>query len=184
MLNSPAPMRRRTLVAAGMLVSLWPKLGISAEAEITWYDLAPKDWNPMESFKDLQSLSLAPDTDPRTQKLYERMREVWDNAPTVASIDGRKGKIAGFLVTLEEGKEGVREFLLVPYFGACIHLPPPPANQIVHVRLSKPVKGFKSMDTVWVHGQFGLEKSDSEMGVSGYTLQADRVTRYKDKKPR
>ncbi len=175
---------RRKLLAATVLLTTLPVFSASSDGEITWYDLAPKDWDPTAAFKDMPDLSMSADTDPQTQKLYDKMREVWDNAPTVASMEGRTGKIAGYLATLEESKQGVKEFLLVPYFGACIHLPPPPANQIVHVKLSKPVKGFKSMDTVWVHGQFGLERSDSEMGVSGYTLRGDRVTRYKAKTPR
>ncbi|HEY0822024.1 MAG TPA: DUF3299 domain-containing protein, partial [Rhizobacter sp.] len=74
--------------------------------------------------------------------------------------------------------EGLKEFLLVPYFGACIHSPPPPANQIVHVVSAKPVKGFATMDTVWVTGTLSLARQSSEMGVSGYRLAAGSVTRY------
>lgn len=66
----------------------------------------------------------------------------------------------------------------IPYFGACIHTPPPPANQIIHVRSKSPVKGLRTMDAVWVSGTLGLERSDSEMGASGYSLAAKIVTKF------
>ena len=86
------------------------------------------------------------------------------------------------MVPLEDTKDGMKEFLLVPYFGACIHSPPPPANQIVHVLLSKPVKRFRLMDTVWVTGVLSATRTDSHMGVASYRLDARLVTPYSDKK--
>ncbi|HOB95556.1 MAG TPA: DUF3299 domain-containing protein, partial [Aquabacterium sp.] len=68
---------------------------------------------------------------------------------------------------------------LVPYFGACIHTPPPPANQIVLVVPAKPAGGFRSMDTVWVSGVLRTVRNNSPMGSSGYRLEAALVERYK-----
>ena len=67
----------------------------------------------------------------------------------------------------------------LPYFGACIHTPPPPANQIVWVVPAKPAAGFHSMDTVWVSGTLRGNRSDSPMGASGYRLDAVLVEAYK-----
>ena len=144
--------------------------------EISWDDLVPADWNPMGSLKGMGEY---PDSDPRTQKLYDRLRELWDTAPTVAALAGQSVKLAGYLVPLDEAKDGMRAFLLVPYFGACIHTPPPPANQIVHVLSQTPIKGFRTMDAVWVSGTLDLDRSKTDMGVSGYTMTARRVTAYK-----
>jgi hypothetical protein len=127
----------------------------------------------------MQNLAAVPDTDPRVQKLYERMREVWDNAPTVTTLTGRTVKLPGYIVPLELGKEGLREFLLVPYFGACLHTPPPPANQIVHVRLTAADKSLRAMDTVWASGTLGLGRSDTEMGVSGYVMTSASVKKFR-----
>lgn len=150
--------------------------------EISWEALIPPNWDPMKSFRDLQHLANAPDSDPRVQTLYDRMRKVWDEAPTVASLKGRRVKIPGFIVPLEGGGEkGLKEFLLVPYFGACIHTPPPPANQIIHVTSNPPVKGFQTMTAVWVSGTMELERGESEMGASGYRIQAARVEKYREK---
>jgi len=146
--------------------------------EISWDDLAPADWNPMASLKGIGSY---PDSDPRAQKLYDRMREIWDSAPTVPSMAGKSVRLPGYLVPLDEAKDGIREFLLVPYFGACIHSPPPPANQIVHVRSQTALKGLRTMDAVWVSGKLELESSKTDMGVSGYSMLARQVLPYKGK---
>ena len=84
------------------------------------------------------------DGDPQAIEMMSQLREAWDNAPTVSALDGASGKLAGYLVPLDPVKGELKQFLLVPYFGACIHTPPPPANQIVHVLLAKPIKGFKN----------------------------------------
>ncbi|MCS4511723.1 DUF3299 domain-containing protein [Xylophilus ampelinus] len=175
--------RRRWLQAAAAMVCTAATGARAADSfkPIAWDDLVPPDWDPMKSFQDLQNLSSAPDADPRVQKLYERMRKVWDEAPTVAAMDGRRVRMPGYVVPLEEGWQGLGEFLLVPYFGACIHTPPPPANQIVLVRIDPPAKGFRSMDAVWVNGTLGLARGSSDMGASAYSMVADSVTRYRKK---
>jgi uncharacterized protein len=82
-------------------------------------------------------------------------------------------------VPLDDAKSGLKEFLLVPYFGACIHTPPPPANQIVHVLTgTQPIKGFRSMDPVWVNGTLKTARQDSAMGNSAYRIEASSVERY------
>ena len=97
-------------------------------------------------------------------------------------MDGASVRIPGYLVPLEENKAGLKEFLLVPYFGACIHTPPPPANQIIHVKTDKPAKGFRSMDTVWISGTLKTLRSDSYMGASGYRMDAVVVEPYVEPK--
>lgn len=149
--------------------------------EIKWDDLVPKDWDPLKQFKNM-NFSLMSDSDPRANELLKRMRETWDNAPTNNDMDGASVRIPGFLVPLEDTKAGLKEFLLVPYFGACIHTPPPPANQIIYVKADKPPKGFRSMDTVWVSGTLKTLRSDSYMGASGYRMDAVVVERYVEPK--
>ncbi|NLY26302.1 MAG: DUF3299 domain-containing protein [Alcaligenaceae bacterium] len=151
--------------------------------EISWEDLVPADWDPSASFKDLEDLMDLPDTDPRVLTLYERMRQVWDQAPVVKTLDQNNVRLPGFVVTLEKDTRGVSEFLLVPYFGACIHTPPPPANQIIHVKSPRPVADLETMDTVWIQGQLKIERGNSDMGISGYSLIADQVRPYAPDKP-
>lgn len=177
-----SPTRRALLAllcAAPLPVFAQPK----SYTEVTWDELVPPDWDPANSFKDLEELSYLPDSDPKVQRLYDRMRKVWDEAPTVSTLNQKKIKLPGFVVPLEEDAKGMREFLLVPYFGACIHTPPPPANQIIHVFSDKPIPNLMSMDTVWVTGRIETERKNSDMGVSGYRLDADEVTPFMYEEP-
>lgn len=148
---------------------------------IQWAELIPKGWDPYKDsrmkFKD-QNLSMLQDSDPKVMDMMNQMREVWDTAPVNDSMQGVVGRLPGYIVPLEESAKGLREFLLVPYYGACIHSPPPPANQIVHVFLKQPIKGYKSMDTVWVHGAIEVKRDQSYMGNSGYRIEATAVERY------
>jgi hypothetical protein len=172
------PCTRRTLLVLSAALLVRGPVNAATFTDISWDDLAPADWNPMSSLKGIGSY---PDSDPRTQKLYERMREIWDNAPTVLAMAGKSVRLPGYLVPLDEARDGIREFLLVPYFGGCIHTPPPPANQIVHVRSQNAIKGLRTMDAVWVSGILGLERASTDMGVSGYTMTASQVLPYKGK---
>lgn len=150
---------------------------------IEWDELVPPGWDPLKDFKGM-NLGMMNDGDPRSAALLKRMREVWDQAPVNDALNGAQVRIPGYVVPLEDGKAGLKEFLLVPYFGACIHTPPPPANQIIHVLPDTAAKGLRSMDTVWVTGRLQAFRGDSAMGVSGYRLQAQRVEPYVEKKAR
>ena len=103
---------------------------------------------------------------------------------------GKSIKIPGFAVPLEgdDGFEYVKEFLLVPTYGACIHVPPPPPNQVIHVILDKPVYIEKLMYAVWVSGiveigeyflegssEFGQQTYDTE---TTYLLRGQKVEEY------
>jgi hypothetical protein len=146
----------------------------SAYKEIEWADLVPRDWTPPR----LPLMGMVSDASPQAQSALVQMRAAWDAAPTVASMDGALVKIPGYVVPLEEVRGELKEFLLVPYFGACIHTPPPPANQIVFVQPAVPATGFRAMDTVWVSGKLFTTRQDSYMGASGYRLVAVSVERY------
>ncbi|RVT53374.1 DUF3299 domain-containing protein [Rubrivivax albus] len=153
--------------------------------ELKWEELVPKDWDPL---KDLQGMGLgAPegsglnDADPKAQAMLEKLREIWDKAPTVPAMDGRAVRLPGFVVPLDETPAGLTSFLLVPYFGACIHTPPPPANQIVHVHAKTPVKS-RTMEAVWVRGKLRIERAASSMGTSGYRLDAVGVEPYVERR--
>jgi hypothetical protein len=167
--------------AAPSIAQPLPKAGPGGFTELRWDDLVPKGWDPMKGLRDkgISNPGALMDGDPKTQALMNQMRELWDNAPTEPSLDGTRVKLPGYLVPLEESAAGHTEFLLVPYFGACIHTPPPPANQIVLVVPAKPVAGLRSMDTIWVSGTIKTVRGNSAMGSTGYRLEASLVERYK-----
>jgi uncharacterized protein len=155
-------------------------VALQAFREITWDELVPKDWDPFKDLKDLKLAGLS-DSDPRAAAMLKRMREVWDSAPVNEAMNEQTVRLPGYLVPLDDAKAGLKEFLLVPYFGACIHTPPPPSNQIVHVLPRAAAKGFRSMDAVWVSGTLKTQRADTVMGTSGYRLDAVAVEPYVDK---
>ena len=179
-MTTPLLPRRRLVAALALLATATTGTQVLAQSyrEIQWDDLIPKGWDPMKSLPDRSKIGSLLDGDPRAQEFYTQLRDAWDNAPTVKAMEGRRVKLPGYIVPLELTRDGLHEFLLVPYFGACIHTPPPPANQIVLVRTA-PLKGFRSMDAVWVTGTLDLQRAQSQMGVTGYGLQAASVTPYK-----
>lgn len=172
---------RRTLIA-GLLL---PGLAAAARARepayrtIGWDALLPAGWDPWAEFSaggvDLRQLS---DDDPRAKAALARLRRVWDQAPTNAALDGTLVRLPGYVVPLEQTAQGLRELLLVPHYGACIHTPPPPANQIVHVRLETPARSVGTMDTVWISGRLQVARTETNEAVSGWKLAGQRVERY------
>jgi uncharacterized protein len=93
-------------------------------------------------------------------------------------------KVPGFVVPLEFSKDGmVREFFLVPYVGACIHVPPPPPNQIVFVELAVAMRLPSVYDAVWITGTLRTQIKNSQLGTAAYTLEATKVENY-DFEPR
>ena len=107
----------------------------------------------------------------------------------VEELNGQRVRIPGYLLPLEMTNTKVKEFLLVPYIGACIHVPPPPPNQIVHVKIvQKEGYRVKTMyEPVWVSGEISVKSMvkdlylvDGSTGVNiGYTMQANRIEPYK-----
>ena len=98
---------------------------------------------------------------------------------SVGALNGSRIRIPGFIVPLENQRGQITEFLLVPYFGACIHTPPPPSNQIIHVLPVKPLKNEQTMDAVWVSGVLETTRSDTGMGSAGYRMKAETVAPYR-----
>jgi len=146
--------------------------------EINWDALMPTNWNPMKSMEAI-NLGAMNDGDPRAQKALEQMREAWNNAPVSTALNGTRVRIAGFVVPLEGQRGEVSEFLLVPYFGACIHTPPPPPNQIIHVNPAQPLKSEAASEAVWVSGILETVRSETGMGNASYRMRGVTVTPYR-----
>ncbi|MGD8833570.1 MAG: DUF3299 domain-containing protein [Desulfobacteraceae bacterium] len=105
----------------------------------------------------------------------------------VEDLNGRIVRMPGYLLPLDVIGAKVTEFLLVPYIGACIHVPPPPPNQIVYVKVVKKAYPHKGLyDPVWVTGKMSVKSMsrdlflvDGSADVSiGYALDAKQVEPY------
>jgi hypothetical protein len=121
----------------------------------------------------------------RRQELGAK-RRAQKNAVNQA-LNGKLVRIPGYMLPLEFSGKAVSEFLLVPWVGACIHTPPPPPNQIVHVKTGKPFEMAGIFSPVWVTGLLATGATKKSLflvdGASdidiGYTLQATEVEPYK-----
>jgi hypothetical protein len=82
-----------------------------------------------------------------------------------SELSGQSITLAGYLLPLEFSDKGVTDFLLVPYVGACIHVPPPPANQIVFVRLAKKFKVEDLFTAVWVKGKLKTKATSKALAL-------------------
>ncbi|UWN51561.1 hypothetical protein ASALC70_03788 [Alcanivorax sp. ALC70] len=108
---------------------------VQAESNV-WDTLVPKDWDPRAEYEAISkeiygesSPDQLEDTDRRAVELFDAMQDAWSNAPLRQDLDNTPLTLPGFIVPLEGDDKNLREFLLVPYFGACIHFPPPPATR-------------------------------------------------------
>lgn len=146
--------------------------------DLAWKALIPADWDASAPLRHLRPETLD-DADPRAQQALAAAREYWKAAPVDPSLQGARVRMRGYVVPMSGDATIGREFLLVPYFGACIHVPPPPANQVVHVRMDAPPRfRLRTMSTVWVSGVLRVERSSSVMGDAGYAMRGIAVDPY------
>ena len=133
--------------------------------ELYWEDMVPQDYSaPSQEYAVTHEGAAGLQTDAA--------------APVVESLNGQHVKIPGFVVPLDASGETVKEFLLVPYFGACVHVPPPPSNQIVHVTLEKPVPMDDVYDAVWIEGVLNTETWEGDLAVVGYRMKGLSVSPF------
>lgn len=97
----------------------------------------------------------------------------------VPELHGLTVKLPGYIVPLTiDDNSRITEFLLVPYFGACIHVPPPPSNQIVYVQSEGGVALGDMWQPYWIEGLLSVESFSSDMGDTGYRAEAFNIYPY------
>ncbi|AKJ98137.1 MULTISPECIES: DUF3299 domain-containing protein [Pseudomonas] len=166
----------RALFALLMMVAL--PLWAAEPRDLAWTEMIPAGAPPevpnMTPLHDLSQMgnALAAESAPAA-------RQDLPNAPVVKELDGQRIRLPGYIVPLEVSEEGrTTDFLLVPYFGACIHVPPPPSNQIVHVKSEVGVKLDELYQPYWVEGPMQVKPSTSELADAGYQMEAEKIYVY------
>lgn len=101
---------------------------------------------------------------------------------TLRQLDGKKVRVPGFIVPLDDADLEGAEFLLVPYYGACVHTPPPPPNQMAFIQMAgkKSVK-LGLFDAVWMEGTLKITNYDSPYGQVGFTIEGLSMKPYTGK---
>ncbi len=97
----------------------------------------------------------------------------------VEELNGKTVRLPGYTVPFSfAAKAEVSEFLLVPYFGACLHNPPPPPNQTVYIKLDKPMPLKDISQAVWIEGVLTTTTQRSDLADTAYTINATLVEEY------
>ena len=132
--------------------------------EIDWLELMPPE--------DLAALEAMGEVDHSGAAMSQAMT----SSRTVAKMDGAKGRIPGYVVPVSFDDRGrITELFLVPYFGACIHMPPPPPNQIIHIKPERPLPAGQIWDAFWAIGTVRIAMTENDMAQSAYSMDLDRL---------
>ena len=100
-------------------------------------------------------------------------------APALRALSGQVVRIAGYVVPLDDASQEDAEFLLVPYYGACVHTPPPPPNQMVLVEMDGRRKvRLDLFEAIWLEGTLGIDLVESLYGTAGFTIKGLKVSPY------
>lgn len=172
---------KNTLLFASSVLCFSLASAASNYEEITWDKLMPADFNPYTMYEQLDfssyNIQTLSDDDPEAQRLYADLMAIHEHTPMEPSVAGLEAKLPGFIVPLEMQDDRVTSFFLVPYYGACIHTPPPPPNQMVYVETDG-IKLKSLEDPVWVSGKIELEKVSNDVGIAGYVMHTNLVESY------
>lgn len=110
-----------------------------------------------------------------------RYQAALESTEVKGELDGRRVRIPGFVVPLAfDETRMISEFFLVPYFGACLHAPPPPPNQIIHSRFGGGLSLNDIYDPFWLEGTLEVGIESTVLGTAAYRMVVDRVSRYEE----
>lgn len=168
------------LVSIPSFVSATTSNQASADAQtLEWMDLLPDD--DREKMENLPQVSHegGEGAGSPINKGNSQLGDVMQSAKVRGELNGKKVRIPGFVVPIEyDADQNITSFFLVPYFGACIHVPPPPPNQIVFVTNAKGLKAEMIYNPFWIEGTLTTDKMSHDLANSAYSLKASAITPY------
>ncbi len=150
------------LVALGAIAANSP-----AYKDTEWLDLMPKD--EVEALKNAQGLAVD----------HAAKGEQIGSYRTMPGLNNTKIRLAGYVVPVEQTDDGqMTEFFFVPYFGACIHVPPPPPNNIVYVKMAAPIPAADMFNAYWLEGTIKTERLSNDIAATAYVMTGDSLKLY------
>lgn len=162
------PTRRSFCIAAAAFCATGPAQARSI-VDLAWSDLLPEGSTEMPPA--LRGVLEHDEADiAARQPRSSGVRTDWN---------GQTVRMNGFIVPLDYDGTGVIAFMLVPYVGACVHVPPPPANQLVFVTSARPYESQGLFEPVTVTGKLTTAATRTQLADVGYALTANRVEAYR-----
>jgi hypothetical protein len=156
---------------------------------IEWTDLMPKDdleailnqpdyideivdGSPEDQLSNRVQTAIATASNSRYQQALESTR-------VIEEFNNQSVRLAGFIVPLEfDGEQTITQFFFVPYFGACIHLPPPPPNQLIYVSYPQGLKLEALYDPFWITGVLKTSLVENDTATSAYSIVVNSISPY------
>jgi len=181
-------------IASGILiVSSAPAVSADAQSyeDIDWTELMPAEdlsalLNRPAFLDDIADGSAQDSLDSFQQRQLEdeqaqQYQAALSSTRVIQGFDGKAIRIPGFIVPLEQNEDKeVTRFFIVPYFGACLHMPPPPPNQILYVESEQGITLENLYDPYWFEGVVSIEQKVDAMGTSAYSLSLDNYALYEE----
>ncbi len=159
-------------------------LAASEVKTIEWTDLMPEeDLKLLQQMPEVQHDYSQPSPFDDNYQGDDPVAQQWQQILTSAKVrqefNNTKVRIPGFIVPLEfDAEQNVTSFFLVPYFGACIHVPPPPPNQIIYMHGAKNLKADMIYSPFWISGTLITETMTHDLGQAAYSMAVDKVEEY------
>jgi hypothetical protein len=154
-----------TRLLAGSLLLAGSFAQAAGPREIDWLELMPPE--DLKAIESMGEIDHSGGVD---------LESALTSARTVAAVDGIKGRLPGYVVPVSFDDQGrITELFLVPYFGACIHMPPPPPNQIIYIKPSKPVAAGEIWDAYWAIGTLRIASTRNDMAHSAYSMDLEKL---------
>ena len=161
---------------------------------IEWPDLMPPEvlailLNPPEYIAEIEDGSAEDQISSQMKSAVNQSEEDAYQQALVSTdvnenLDGAMIRIPGFVVPLEfDEEQTISQFFLVPYFGACLHMPPPPPNQIILVNAPKGIQMSALYDPFWIEGQLSTSFQENDMATSAYAMRLQRIEPYSNLQP-
>lgn len=155
---------------------------------LEWDDLIPPEdlnalLNPPSYINDIEDNTFEDNISDQIKNSLDatsndRYQQALVSKNIIKDMDGRSVRIPGFVVPVEFDEEVITEFFLVPYFGACIHSPPPPPNQIIYVQAEEGLKLETLYDPFWISGKLSTTLVENFMATAAYSLQMASYEAY------
>jgi hypothetical protein len=156
--------------------------------QVEWVDLIPDDdllalENPPAYLDDIEDGSIDDSLQSQLKtNLFtaeDRYQQALNSKQIRPEFNGRNIRIPGFIVPLEfDDQQTITAFFLVPFFGACMHLPPPPPNQIIYAEFEAGIKLDTLYDPFWVEGTLATSLIENDMATAAYSINVMLIEPY------
>lgn len=167
------------------------KLARSDFQTIEWTDLMPKEdldalLNPPDYLSDIEDGSFEDQINNQFQSSIpaagnDPYQQALVSTRIVPEMDGKPVRLPGFIVPLEfDDDQTITQFFLVPFFGACIHVPPPPPNQIIFVEYPEGLKLDELYNPFWISGIVRAASIENQLATSAYSMKMRYFEEYSE----